>query len=352
VTPTPIEASAMALARGRFAERGIRPEPSGALIVAARILAEEVAHGEDAAQRRSLRNALARALSYDPAPAFFSARAPAGRWRAALARALGKGGATHVGAGAVEVDGELVIVLLASRRGAHLDPFPRAVTVGERAVLSGRIGAGLCNPRVFVSAPSGTVRTIDATDALRIRATVPFDEPGRHVVEVLADGPRGPTVAALLAVAAGGAPFEEPASPSIAADGEGDPARAEVAVFGALQAARARQGLTLLTLDPALTALARRHSEAMRAAGTIGHVLPGEPDPTARLDRARIAYRRVYENVAVASTGLEAHAAVEESPAHLRNMLEPGARRAGVGVARDARPGGDVRVYLTEILVE
>jgi uncharacterized protein YkwD len=265
----------------------------------------------------------------------YTARASADRWSAALAQALPPGSATHVGAGVAEAGGQRVIVVLASRRGSRLDPFPRAVTVGERVTLSGQLRSGLCNPRVFVSLPSGQVRTIEAKGSVWFRATVPFDEPGRHVVEVLADGPQGPTVAALLAVGAGGASPEEPADAARDATPE-DPARAEAAVLEAVCGARARRGLAPLEPDAALSAVARRHAQAMREAGTVAHALPGEPGPAERLTRAHIAFRRVYENVAAASSALEAHQAAEESPAHLRNLLEPGARRLGVGIAREA----------------
>jgi uncharacterized protein YkwD len=98
--------------------------------------------------------------------------------------------------------------------------------------------------------------------------------------------------------------------------------------------------------------VAREHSEAMLARDELAHRLPGAPDLEERLRRARIAYRRVYENVATARTALEAHQAAEASPAHRGNVLARGATAVGVGVARGRRPTGDPVVYLTEVFVE
>ncbi|MGB8932542.1 MAG: CAP domain-containing protein, partial [Anaeromyxobacteraceae bacterium] len=63
--------------------------------------------------------------------------------------------------------------------------------------------------------------------------------------------------------------------------------------------------------------MARRHSEQMRAAGTVAHVLPGGGDLASRLAAARIGYSKAFENVASGATSLDAHAATEASPAHL-----------------------------------
>jgi uncharacterized protein YkwD len=81
-------------------------------------------------------------------------------------------------------------------------------------------------------------------------------------------------------------------------------------------------------------------------------VLPGSGELVDRLRRAEVPYRRAYENVARGRTALAAHDAAEESPAHRENLLQPGATRVGVGIARGTLPSGLPAVYLTEILVE
>jgi uncharacterized protein YkwD len=358
---SPAENQATALALARFSADGARPRVSGALVIAARLLARAADEGEDATRRRVVRDALARALAYDAAPMIYLARGTTPDLVEGLEDALGPGlgSATQVGAGVVERGGGFVAVVLASARGAQLDAFPQRVAAGARAELSGQLRAGLCDARVFVTRPSGRVQELAAPRGVRFRVTLTFDEPGRHAVEVVADGPEGPTVAALFPVAAGAASIEEPrgrAADEPRGDAAGahaaDPAGAEAAVLAALQTLRAQRGLSRVVLDPRLSEVARRHSEAMRAAGTIGHALRGSPGPEERLRAARLPYRRLYENVAAAASALEAHAAAEASPAHLRNMLEPGIRKVGVGLARELSASGRTRVYLTEIFVE
>ena len=77
----------------------------------------------------------------------------------------------------------------------------------------------------------------------------------------------------------------------------------------------------------------------------MSHVLPGTGELVDRLRRARVPYRRAYENVARGGSALAAHEAAEESPAHLANLLAPGVARVGVGIARGpAAVGGHDRL--------
>lgn len=348
-TPTPLEARVLDALRTR-----LRPSPrtSPALVIAARELATRAASGaSDPIGRTALRGALARALAPDPAPAVVLISAPAEEAPAAAVRALTRRGATHAGAGAFERDGSTHVVVLLSDRRLALQPFPRDLPAGGRAVLSGALARPLSRPRIFVGRPSGEVVEAGAGAGSAFRATLEFPGRGRHVVEILGEGEGGPEVAALLVVASGGAGLDgpprgppRPEPPELAAT--------EGGVLAALNATRSRHGLAPLAAAPELAAVARRHAAAMAAAGRVAHVLPGSPDAASRLDRAGIPYRRAYENVARAATGLEAHAAVEESPAHLANVLRPGAARAGIGVARATLPSGEPTVYLAEVLVE
>jgi uncharacterized protein YkwD len=118
-----------------------------------------------------------------------------------------------------------------------------------------------------------------------------------------------------------------------------------------MNATRLRQALAPLARVPELDDVARRHSAAMAAAAKVAHVLPGTGDLGDRLRRARVPYRRAYENVARAATALDAHEAAEESPAHLANVLRPDATRVGVGIARGRLPSGAEQLYLTEVFV-
>jgi uncharacterized protein YkwD len=158
-------------------------------------------------------------------------------------------------------------------------------------------------------------------------------------------------VAAILIVVAGGATVEPPSRTAAGPPEQDDPAAAEAAIVGAMNATRRGRGLAPLTAVAELSAVARRHSAAMRDAATVAHVLPGSGEIGDRLRRARIPYRFAYENVAQGPSALAAHAKIEESPAHLANVLAQ-ATQVGVGVARGTRPSGAPAVYVTEILVQ
>jgi uncharacterized protein YkwD len=353
VALAPVEAQALELARTRLSA-GAPSRHSPALSLAARALARRAAGGHDVFGARPLRVALARALAPDPSPRVYRVRAAAAGIPDALADLLRPIGATHVGAGAVERDGAVHLVVLASERKARLDAFPRDVAPGAAAVLAGELARGLRAPRVLVIAPAGDVREADvAGTGAAFRARVVFPASGLYTVELLAQGEGGPEVAALLTVAVGGAALEDAARASVAPAPEPDGvASAEAAILRAIDALRRRRGLGAVVSDPELSAVARRHSEAMRAAGRIAHVLPGTPEIGERLRRAGVAYRFAYENVATGNTGTAAHEKIEESPAHLENLVRRGTTRVGVGLARGRLSSGDPIVYLTEILVE
>ena len=347
---SPLEAGVVEAVRART---GPRPRVSGALVLAARELADRAARGaRDPLSRGAVRDALARGLSYDPAPEAYLVQASPSRLGEMIARAVGgdrrEGLATHLGAGVVEVDGLATAVVLTSQRRARLDPFPREVAAGGSAVLSGELGPGLRAARVFVGLPSGQVEEREVAGAFR--ATVLFPARGRYLVEVVAEAASGPTVAVLAAVAAGGASLDVAREDD--ADDPADPIQAEKRVADALSALRERSGLPALQVSAPLSELARRHSAAMRAAGSVGHLVPGSGAVAFRLSQAGIRYRRVLENVAAARTALAAHEEAAESPAHRRNMLNPQVSEVGIGIARETLPSGDPRVYLTEILTE
>lgn len=352
VAPSPLEARALDLARARLGRAGARPRSSGALVLAARELAARAAAGDpDPISRGHVRAALARALACDASPAAVLVVAAPDEAADAIARSLTRTVATDVGAGAVERDGSAWIVLLISDRKVRLDPFARDVAPGTRAVLSGTLAPPLARARVFVTRPSGDVVEAGAGAGRSFRIPVEFPAAGRHVVEVVAEGDSGPEVAAIVMVASGGAPLDAPPAAAPRAE-SADAATAEAAVLDAVNATRRRHALPPVAAAPELAAIARRHSEAMAAAGRVAHRVPGSGDAGARLRRGGVAYRRVFENVARAATALDAHAVAEESPAHLSSLLQREVTRAGIGIARARLASGDSAVYLTEVFIE
>lgn len=349
VQPTALEQRAASSVAARLGSPPPRLSPP--LVLAARELAARAARGEDRPLARPrLRVALARGLAFDPAPAAFLVEASPEDAPALLARAAaGAEPATDFGIGAEVSGGRACVVLLLARRSAALRPFPREVAVGARAVLRGEL-RGLERATVHVTPPSGSPFTLGAGPGRAFAAPISFDRAGRWLIEVVGSGPRGPEVAVLLTVASGGAaldsgerpePAEEPASLE----------DAEAQVARAVNDLRRASGLPALALDPAASAVARRHSEAMAAQGVLAHVLGGA-DVGERLRRAHVPFAVVRENVAKGGAALEAHRTAEESPAHRQNLLATDVSRLGCGIARTRSPGGEAVTYLTEVFLE
>lgn len=348
LSPSRLEARALELARRRLTPP---PRTSGVLSRAARELAARAAARDpDPLGPAALRGALARALAADPAPAAILVTASAEEAAGAAARALA-GDGSHLGVGAVERDGVAWVVLLLSHRRVRIDPFPREVGAGGRAILSGELAAASSGARVFVTRPSGAVEEVGAGAGRAFRVPVAFPQPGRHVLEVIATGAGGPEVVALLTVAAGpGTPLDAPPRAPPPAD-PADRTAAERAVLDAINATRRAHGLPQVSASPALAEAARRHSEAMAAARRVAHVVAGSGEVAERLRRAGVPFQIALENVGRAGSSLAAHRAIEESPAHRANLLAPAATAAGVGIARARLPSGEASIYVTEILV-
>lgn len=349
VRSAPEERAWSELDRARRPDR--RLTPSGPLDRAARALARGAALGApDPISRRRVQDALRAAGAFDPAPEAHLASGAADEALTALLARAGDAAATHGGVGHAESDGVHHFVLLLSQRRARLDPFPGAMAPGGEAELGGAL-LGLLHPRAWVTRPDGTSEELPLQGGRSFKARVRFPAPGLHALEVVGTGPRGPEVAALLAVSVGSAPCAAGAPTTFAPEPE-DPGVAEEAVVAAANRLRRGAGLPLLTPSPELAAVARRHSEAMRRTGIVAHALPGGQELARRLRDAGIPFRRAFENVASGPTSLEAHAAAEASPAHRANLLAPAASSIGVGIARGRLATGETAVYLTEILVE
>lgn len=333
---------------------GGRPEVSPALCLAARELATRAAQGErDPLATYLVRSALARASAFDPAPRVLLVTGEPREVLDALSARVPHVRATHVGVGVIARGDVAFAVLLVSERMVRLNALPHRVDVGARVALSGELGRGQSGPQVFVKEPAGGVTQVPTSgDAHLFRVKLGFPSAGRYVVEVVAFNAGNPEVAALLPIAAGDASLD--AEPPARGDPNGlDVSHSEDLVASAINATRSRNGLSRVDVSRALCEIARRHSEAMLQAGKVSHVLPGSGDLSVRLRRANVPYGHAYENVGRDRSALEAHESAEESPAHLANVLRPGIREMGVGVAWDeAVPKGPGAVYLTEIFLE
>jgi uncharacterized protein YkwD len=95
---------------------------------------------------------------------------------------------------------------------------------------------------------------------------------------------------------------------------------------GLVNAYREREGLSALTVENGLAALAREHSAAMTKAGRLSH--DGFASRVKRSGYA-VCVENVGWNYPTARAELEGW---QHSPAHDRNLRDPRIRRMGIGV--------------------
>jgi len=239
----------------------------------------------------------------------------------------------RIGVAAAEMkDGGAVVCALSAVHRTTLARIPGRVEAGHIVDVSGKLGAGLSNPRLFVTRPSGDVEEIELEAAGdTFAAKVPLTGRGEHSIEVLADGSGGPEVAAIRRVFAGVAPPTKPPPEARAGDGL-------TGVAQSIARLRSSHGLPALQRDPELDAAAEAHSREMARLRTFAHVLPTDGSLGDRLRARGYAYRSIGENIGLSSDVATAHEAIVGSPAHLANLLDPRHRRLGLGAARGLPP--------------
>lgn len=292
-----------------------------------------LSHGvEDAASLLRVTSALSRQQAWDPNPVVVALRASTEAIGGELRKQdLGAEPSTHVGVGlAVGPERSAVIVLLARRR-VELAPFPR---VHPRPVshqrLCGVLAEGLQSAELFVTRPQGAVERLPmpASGASRC-ASLDFPTPGRHAVEVLASGPRGPEVAALFFVDVGAVQAE---SEDVLPEPK-DASAARAVLLVRINALRLQMGLQPVQPDAALETVAQAWAQRLADEGFFSHVAPDGTTLKQRLTSSGYKFSAAGENLGLSSGPLAAHFGIEHSPGHRNNLLEAGHRRLGLGLA-------------------
>lgn len=323
------------------------------LSAAARAQAERALAGgvKAATDSGTVAESMSRAGSWDPPPRVIALRTspPENAARAAAARAdLASMPATHLGIGLASKNSDGAVVLLFTVRRAVLEPFPRRVAVGRTATLEGRLELPLYDAQIVVAGPKGVQRPQPFETGARSRfaAEIRFPAPGRYTVEVVAQSIKGPEVAALFHVQAG--PGDEVAAPTEERAERDDLAKAEAQVLSALNARRRAAGLKALARSSLLDKVASEHSAEMARMGYFAHVSPRSGDAAERASRAGLRFQKIAENIGEAATALDAEKAIESSPGHLANILDPYVDQVGLGTSRVRR--GDIdNLLLTEV---
>ena len=352
------EARALLHVRQSFERVGrSSPVSDPALTQAARALAREALLATaDAASGTRIGLALSEAGGWDPTPRLVLIRS----WpthttvQAFLQRKDFTGEpATHAGLAVVADEDHTVLALLLADRKATVQPFPRKVEKApSRQRLCFELRAPLTRPSVYVTRPSGAVDRLQEISGRGPSYCVPvaFSVNGRHALEVLGDGADGPEVAAMFTVDVG------PVAPVVVAGAAGgpepaSPAEARTRLLERVNALRAAAGVPAVQADPRLDAVGQAYADRMATQRFFAHVSPDGDALPDRLEQAGYAYQASGENLGMASGPLAAHAAIEESPGHRKNLLDPAFERVGFGLARQARDAGaGSDVVLVELL--
>ena len=108
---------------------------------------------------------------------------------------------------------------------------------------------------------------------------------------------------------------------------------------------RNRYNLPALSIDPALSRIARIKSEDMLTRGYFAHTSPTYGDVRDMLTHFGYPYTAAGENIARYASLEKAQAALLSSPGHRRNILSTAYTKVGLGVALSAQG----HIYLTQI---
>jgi uncharacterized protein YkwD len=247
-------------------------------------------------------------------------------------------GERRCGLAYAEVGRTKVAALVAADVLADLEPLPVRAGVGTWLTLEARLLVPANGAKVIVLGPTGAPRPIATSfdGNGRVRAPFALREPGRFLVQVLAEVRGGPRpVLEALVFAAVEPPADPAPEPAPGEDAAGHDADAGSAVFAMLSRLRAEQRLPGLSRSAELDRVALDHATAMRDAGRIGHDV-GNGGPEQRLAAAGVAATRAGENVAHAATARLAHRKLHASPSHRANLLSTDFDSVGVAAVTDA----------------
>jgi uncharacterized protein YkwD len=239
------------------------------------------------------------------------------------------------------------LVVIALDALGDLAPLPTRVRLGQWLSIDAQLHVPTSDAKVVVMGPTGAPRTVltSAPRNNRVLSRVALDQPGPWLIQVISvhdTGPRPSLEAMVFVDSEPPAHFEpHPALGETAGQGIAD---ATTALLRMTNDARARSGLNTLRRDADLDRLATEHVRAMVEARQLAHDL-GQGGPADRLSQAGIQPLAVGENLATASTIINAHRALWASPSHRGAMLEPRFTAIGIGVAI----GEDRSIWVCEL---
>jgi uncharacterized protein YkwD len=293
----------------------------------------------------------------EPSPHVMALRSPdaprlANTVIANLARVFDLAGYTHIGGVAeYEADSSIVAVVVLGARDLDLAPVPRRLEAPGRIDLSGRLLGPYAKPQLAHTLPSGETRLSALGPGPGFRTSVELAEAGRHRLEIVAEGPRGPHVIANFPLFVA-VPVDDSVPPSAAPAPRRAPGAAAVGdrLFELINADRVKAGLTPLAADPALDRVALAHSRDMQAHDFVAHRSPTTGSAEDRLRAAGITVPLAAECVGKGYSADEIHQGFMDSPGHRAATLLAEATHTGIGVVA-SREGDRTTFYVTELFV-
>lgn len=341
--PAPdLESAASSELTRQFEKVGRRnPEQDPALSKAARILAQRAldTSAGQAAELLTLTAAMSESGAWDATPRVFALRgSPSSEPLLSLSKRddLANEPCSHLGIGAVKKGDLAALVILFAERRMDLKPFARAFAKPPPPQkLCATLAPPLTSAEVFVTRPGGQVDKFpaSATDGDLLCATLELPTDGRHTVEVLGRGDKGPQVAGLFFVQVG----------KVAAkDGpmaEREPTTTEEArarVLLRINALRVASAVPPLARDFELDGVAQAYANRLAKENFFAHVAPDGSDLKQRMNEGGYRYTAAGENLGLANGPLAAHFSIEHSPGHRKNLLDSAYGRAGLGIAKNS----------------
>jgi uncharacterized protein YkwD len=128
-----------------------------------------------------------------------------------------------------------------------------------------------------------------------------------------------------------------------------DPRAAEERLAALVNEDRRRAGLPLLEVDAAWSAVARAHSREMAERNVVAHTSPATGTAVDRAKKAGLSSQELLENLASATSPEEVERGLMASPGHRQNILDPGVKRMGIGVALRPPSAGGATLFVTQL---
>lgn len=113
----------------------------------------------------------------------------------------------------------------------------------------------------------------------------------------------------------------------------------EQAMLNLINKERAASGLKPLTMDAALTKIARMKAQDMVTNNYFAHQSPTYGSPFDMMKSQGVVYHYAGENLAGASDVNTAHVNLMNSPGHKANILKPEYTKVGIGVVSGSKYG-------------